>query len=367
MIPRILYGYIIREFLLIFAAALGGFILVCLIGDAAERLSEFIDAKAPARLILLFYLNLIPYYLIYVLPASSLIATLFTLGQMTRHNEITAMLASGISLFRIFRPLLALMIIVSGVSFVIDETIVPAANERKSDIYDYQIRGITRPLREIRSSVDYQGNDRRRWVAGTFNLFSRSLEEVKLFQFSGQPESPHIDYRIDARSAFYSPDSGWIFREGILRYFKDRASGESVVRFSSLLLPHLTEKPADFVIEADEPQDMTFKKLQEAIERKKRNGIVTIRDEVELWQKTSLPAANLIIVVFGAPLAAMRRRIGPGMGIALGIVVYMVYMGSFFLTRSMGYSGFINPPAAAWVSNVIFAAGGILIFFKVRR
>ncbi|HUU29824.1 MAG TPA: LptF/LptG family permease [archaeon] len=367
MTPRLLYGYIIQEFLKIFAASVAGFLLVCLIGDAAERLSKFIDCQAPARLILLFYLNQIPYYLIYILPASSLIATLFTLGQMGRHNELTAMLSSGISLLRIFLPLFVLLLFVSAVSFTIDETIVPQANQRKSDIMDYQIQNRPRPSREIRKAVDYQGEGSRRWVAESFNLNTASMNDVKLIQFSGPPESPRIDYRIDAAGACYVPDSGWSFKAGTLRYFKDEPSGEWAVRFDRLLLPQLTERPADFVIEVKEAQQMNYTELKEAIERKRRNGIKTTRDEVEFWYKTALPASNFIIVIFGAPLAVMRRRIGPGIGIAMGIVLYILFMGSSYITKSMGYNGVINPLAAAWASNLVFALCGVLIFFRVRN
>ena len=367
MSPRILYAYLIREFLKIFAIAVGGFLIVCLVGDAAERLSSFIDAQAPARLILLFYLYQIPYYLIFVLPASSLIATLFTLGQMNRHNELVAMLASGISLGRIFMPLLGVMLIISGLSFVVDEKLTPVANARKKEIYDYQIRGRVPPEKTIRKGVDYQAENGRRWIAEIFNLNTATMKDVKLLKFAGSPESPRIDYRIDASAAVFKPDSGWIFTGGTLRSFNPQSRGEWAISFERLLLPRFSERPADFMIEFKEAQQMNIAQLKKAIQRKRRNGIKVERDETELWLKTSLPAANFIIVIFGAPLAVLRRRIGPGVGIALGVVVYMLYMASFYLTRSMGYSGIIHPAAAAWSPNAIFAVAGFLIFLKVRK
>ena len=368
MIARILYSYITREFLVIFAAALGGFLLVCLIGDAAERLSKFIDSQAPVKLILLYYMFQVPFYLIYILPASSLIATLFTLGRMNRHHELTAMRSSGVSLGRIFMPLLVVMLFVSAAAFLIDETVVPAANIRKTEIYDYRIRGRTKPSLDVRSNLDYLGEDGRRWRAASFLRRTSSLREVEFLKLADQSEHPRIAYRIDAPLANWSADSGWCFIDGTLRLFDhERHASEWVVNFDRLYLKDAVEVPEDFTFEVKQAQQMNLRELSVAIQRKVRNGVRVTRDRVELWLKTSMPVTSFIIVVFGAPLAVSRRRLGPGIGTALGLLVYMVFMGSFYITRSLGYNDVIHPVAAAWSSNIIFGIAGIVFFLRVRK
>ncbi len=367
MIPRVLYAYTVREFLKIFIAALAGLLIVCLVGDAADRLNDFIDAQAPSALIVAFYLNMIPFYAMYVLPAASLIATLFTLGQMSRHNELTAMLSSGISLGRILLPIYVLMLLLSAGSFLVDETLVPLTNENKKDIMDYRIKGRPQPTSEVRQNLDYLGEDGRRWSAGVFRPKKAELEKVRLLQFSGPAEDLSISFRLDAPRARFVPDSGWVFYDGSCRQFDPGGSQEWAVSFRRLVLPGLSERPADFSIEVKEAQVMNFRELSSAIERKRRNGIKVTRDEVELWLKTAMPAANFIIVLFGAPLAVSRRRMGPGIGMAVGLVVYMAFMGSFYVTRSLGYSGMIPPVAAAWTSNFLFGLAGLVFFLKVRK
>lgn len=367
MILKLLDRYIIREFVLIFIIALAGFLFVCLVGDAAERLNEIIDSRAPLNLILLFYLNQIPYYLIFVLPASSLIATLFTLGQFSKHNELTAMLASGVSLGRIFLPVMVVMLGVSAAAFALNETVVPAANRNKEEIQDYQISGRARPEPGIRRSVDYQGEDGRRWVANMFRVSAGAFDKVRLIRFTGPPENLRIDYRIDAERAHYITGGDWRFENGTIRYFPAGSRDEEIIKFERLVLRHLEERPEDFVVESQDPQQMTFAELRDEIHRLYRNGLRTARPETELWFKTSLPAANFIIVLFGAPLAVTRRRMGPGIGIALGVMVYMLFMGSYYIFRSMGYGEVIPPQLAAWGSNGIFAAAGVLTFLKVRK
>jgi len=368
MIARTLYSYIIREFMAVFIASLGGFILVCLVGDAAERLSKFIDSQAPLKLILLYYLNQVPFYLIYILPASSLIATLFTLGRLNRHNELTAMRSSGVSLGRIFLPLLVLMVFICSAAFLIDETVVPAANRRKADILDYRIRGLARPRADVRHNLDYLGEAGRRWRAASFHLATSTLRDVEFLKLSEQDEHPRIAYRIDAPLASWKPDSGWCFSKGTLRLFDhERHGSEWVVKFERLCLSAPTEVPQDFTFEVKQAQQMNFRELSLSIQRKVRNGVRVSRDRVELWLKTSMPLASFIIVVFGAPLAVSRRRLGPGIGTALGLLVYMAFMGSFYITRSLGYNEVIHPAAAAWSSNVVFGIAGIVFFLKVRK
>ncbi len=367
MIPRLLDRYIIREFVLIFMVSMAGFLFVCMVGDIAERLNDFVDANAPLKLILLFYANQVPYYLIFVLPASSLIATLFTLGQFSKHNELTAMLASGVSLGRAFRPIMIFMLGISAAAFAINETVVPEANRNKEEIRDYQITGRARPTPGVRRGVDYQGENGRRWVANLFRLEAGAFDKVRLIGFAGGPEKLRIDYRIDAESAHYVTDGRWRFNDGTVRYFQGGGRKETVVRFEQMVLTSLDERPADFVVETRDPQQMTFSELRAEIGRLARNGLRTARAETELWFKTSLPAANFIIVLFGAPLAVTRRRMGPGVGIALGVVVYMLFMGSYYVFRSMGYSEIISPQVAAWGGNVLFAVAGVATFLKVRK
>ncbi|MBW7997989.1 MAG: YjgP/YjgQ family permease [Candidatus Glassbacteria bacterium] len=367
MIPRLLDRYIIREFVLIFLVSMAGFLFVCLVGDAAERLNDFVDSRAPLKLILLFYVNQVPYYLIFVLPASSLIATLFTLGQFSKHNELTAMLAAGVSMGRVFLPVMILMLGVSAAAFALNETIVPEANRNKEEIQDYRIRGRARPQRGFRRNVDYQGEGGRRWVANLFRLEAGAFDKVRLIGFSGPPEGLEIEYRIDAESAHYISGGNWRFTDGTMRYFPAGGREEQVVRFEEMVLTGLKERPADFVVESRDPQQMTFAELKKEIRRLYRNGLRTARAETELWFKTSLPVANFIIVLFGAPLAVTRRRMGPGVGIALGVVVYMLFMGSYYIFRSMGYSEVISPLMAAWGSNVLFAVAGVATFLKVRK
>lgn len=366
MIPKLLDRYIVREFVLIWLIAIAGFLFVCLVGDAAERLNDFVDFNAPLHLILLFYVNQAPYYLVFVLPASSLIATLFTLGQFNKHNELTAMQASGISLARIFAPLMVYMLAVSAGAFAFNETIVPVANRNKEEINDYRIKGVQPPRPGVRRGVDYQGEEGRRWIADTFRAEAAALEKVRLIGFTGPPDDFRIAYRIDADRAHYVSGGDWRFTDGTVRYF-DEGRTERTVKFDRLVLKNLKERPQDFSVETRDPQQMTFAALSDEIGRLRRNGLRTARAETELWFKTSLPLTSFVIVLFGAPLAVTRRRMGPGVGIALGVMVYMCFMVSYYVFRGLGYSDTLPPGLAAWGSNIIFSAGGVGLFLKVRK
>ena len=366
MIGGLLDRYVLRQFFIVFVVSLAGFLAVCLLGDYAERLSKFVDSDAPKHLILMFYIYQIPYYLIFVLPASSLIATLFTLGHMMRHNELTAMRSSGISLARIFTPLYIFMAVLSLTTFYANETIVPKSNQMKTEIMDYEIRGKTRPSSQLRHNLDYLGDAGRRWQARSFILQDSLMRDVRLLGTSYREGRSRIDYRIDAAMAKYSNASGWSFTDGTMRDFS-RAAEEKAYVFDTLTVAGFKENPVDFTVEMVEPDEMNFQTLKNVIEKKERNGLKVSRDKVILWIKTAMPLTSFIIVLFGAPLAVSRKKMGAGFGAALGLVVYMAYMASFYLSRSLGYSGFLNPIAAAWASNVIFGIGGLLLFTRVRK
>ena len=125
--------------------------------------------------------------------------------------------------------------------------------------------GRSRPEPGVRRNVDYQGEGGRRWVANMFRVSAGAFNQLRVIGFDGPPENLRIGYRIDAERAQYITDGDWRFENGTIRYFPEGSRQEEVIRFESMTLKGLAERPEDFVIETQDPQQMTFAELRDEI------------------------------------------------------------------------------------------------------
>ena len=103
-IAGILFRYLVMEFLRILALCLLAFIVVYLIADFSDRIDDFLKHQAPVGAIVRYFLVRVPLIINEVLPIAVLAAMLLSLGGLSRHNELTAMRACGLSSAQIVAP-----------------------------------------------------------------------------------------------------------------------------------------------------------------------------------------------------------------------------------------------------------------------
>ena len=123
--------YLVRQFLTILGFSILGFVSIFVIVDLIENLDRFIDNNVPTRVVVSYYLYTLPWFVSIGLPMSMLISTVFSLGNMVKLNEWTALKASGISIYRTAWPLLTIGMVMSLGSFVLDNKLVAYGNEKR--------------------------------------------------------------------------------------------------------------------------------------------------------------------------------------------------------------------------------------------
>ena len=134
-------SYVVRQFFSLLGVSLLGFIVIFLVVDAVENMDKFIDAEVPKGVIAAYYFHSIPWFVSIGLPMAVLVSTIFTVGLLSRRNELTAMKASGVSLYRIAMPLILCSILISGASFFFEDRVVTAGNQKRRAIEkDYLIK-----------------------------------------------------------------------------------------------------------------------------------------------------------------------------------------------------------------------------------
>jgi lipopolysaccharide export system permease protein len=353
--------YLARAILRPLAFAMGAFLTVAVVVDLFERLDTFIDHDVPFHLITQYYVATLPFLFIIILPISTLIAVLFSLGGMARRNELIAMTANGISLYRILAPVLVVGFGVSVVGLAFTTELVPRGNDHSKQIYDHEIRGRPKRSETQRRDLNYLGAEGRFFLARQFDGDEGRMKEVVVQQFA----EGTLVYRIDADTADWEDDE-WVFRSGYVRRFRDDGPPE-VEHFDERAFPQFPETPRDFLRVVKEPSEMTLPELREHARRTRATGGDPTRLLVDEQTRYSFPFASFIVVLLGAPLTGAIRRGGHALGFGLALLVGFVYYVLLQIGETYGTNGTLPPWLAAWLPNMFFLLLGLLGLWKTRK
>jgi len=360
MILRIHEKYILRQFFKVFFFSIISFTIIYITVNIFEEIDNFIDHQAQLHYIALFYLYSIPFILTYITPVSLLLAAVFTMGILGRRNELTAFIASGLSLTRVARPILAAALVVSVASLFFNEFVVTRANRAMKDVKQYDIEGRQRSDPYLKENLYYLGDDGFVYLARRYNHRTKTLYDVVVQRF----ERNTLTRRIDAKRAFWR-DGKWIFYQGFDRKFTD--GSEEVRRFDEMSIPELHELPEDFAKETIEQEDMNYGQLRSYIEKVRKRGGNVDRYLVDLYFKFSFPLAGFIFVILGVAFASGKRKPSMATGFGLTLAISFIYYGFLRVGQTLGYNGVLQPALAAQMGNILFLFVGIIALVKANR
>ncbi len=352
--------YLLREFSRYYLIALGGFVGFVMLFDAFEKIDTFIDYNASFLEIARYYWFSLPYRTLLVGPLAPLLATFLALGGMTRFNEVTVIKAAGVSLYRLFLPLYVVAVLLSGLTFLVGEGVMPTYNRKARTVMQEEIKG--RTLRELgsRTNVTYLGRNNRLFVIRRYDVPRRTMVDATVQEFSGD----RLTRRIDARTGVWK-DGGWILVNGVERRF-DAGGVEQAVPFDSLRVD-FPERPADFAKEETKPDEMSFSELRRYADRVRQSGSTVERYLTEINLRIAFPLANLVLVLIGSSLAVQVRRGGIALGFGFSLAIAFAYWSLIRTGQILGNNATLPPVLAAWLGNIVFLALGAVLLVRTSK
>ncbi|OFW00514.1 MAG: hypothetical protein A3G20_08510 [Acidobacteria bacterium RIFCSPLOWO2_12_FULL_59_11] len=362
--PRILDRYIAKSFLFYLAIILTALILLIeVVTFFLDLLNDVIRNRIPAILVLDYFVFLTPYLLYITAPLAVLVAVLVSFGILNQRNEIIAVNASGISLFRLTLPIFLLSALLSAALFLFDHLYIPAANRHQDAIHN-RIKG--------RPAQTYYRPDRR-WIMGEgsriyyYNFFEPTeqvLGGVTVFELD--PETFQLTRRILALRAHWEPSlRGWVFQEGWVRELH-KNSVQEFQQFQVRLFPELREPPSYFLKEVKQSTQMNFLELRRYLQDLQQSGFDVTLLSVQFYKKFSFPVFALIMALIGLPFAFSIGRKGALTGVAVSLGIAMIFWGVNSLFEALGNLNELPPLVAAWSPNLLFGLGGLYLFLKIR-
>jgi lipopolysaccharide export system permease protein len=361
----------LRVFVLTVLASLGVFYISTFI-DLADKL--FRGAATTALLLQFFYYQT-PQYVYYIIPIAGLVATLVTIGTMTKNSELVVMRACGVSLYRTAVPLLLFAVASSGVLFAMQELVLARANQ-EADRLNSIIRGF--PAQTI--------SELNRWVASEkgdvyhYDFFDQRADRFARFtlyhldqpawRLSAITYAENVSPAPPSAGGAHGPEPVWKARNGWVRTVTLRKT-KNVVKTAVTYEPFAErdlplEPPRYFKTETPDAQKMTYGQLNDYITQLKASGFNAIPPMVQLQRKVAFPFVTVIMTLLAVPFAVTTGRRGALGGIGIGIALSIVYWVVLSIFGALGEGGVTTPLLAAWAPNILFGAAALYMVLTVR-
>jgi LPS export ABC transporter permease LptG/LPS export ABC transporter permease LptF len=371
--PLILDDYVLRSFVSYLLLILSSLLVLFLVFTYFELLSDIVRKKIPLLTQLEYLLNFVPSVLYQVTPLAVLLTVLIMFGLMQKSNEITAMKATGVSIYRTVIPILIIATTLAGGLFVLDQWYLPYANKRVETLRNL-IKGkpaqtYLRPDRkwifgESKKRSDGTVENRKIYYYEAFDPDRNTFGSVSVFELN--PHSFQMIKRVYAARARWAEHlQKWTFENGWQRSWSNAPGTdprEDLRKFDVSTFAELNEPPTYFKKEVLQSSEMNYDELQRYIYDLQQGGFDVVRLRVQLQKKLAFPLITLVMAVLAVPFALSGGRRGALSGIVVALVIGVTYVLTSSLFEAMGNVSQLPPLIAAWSPDLIFGlAGGYLI------
>ncbi len=352
---RILEKYVLKSYVVSFIFCIVLLIVLGVIGDILGFLDDIVQKNIPLKSILSFYLHLAPFAFVNMAPFASLLSAVYVFNNLSKYHEVTAVIASGLSLWGLLKPILLATFALCLVIFIVNNEFVPQSMRMANRIKWQELDNVkTKGVGKIKNIAVYGKGDQiifsKAYVPGT-----KTLENVIIHR---QDKDHDVTEKISARIVKWE-DGGWVGKDVII--FKLGVGG----KFSSdpEVFKHvkidIKETPQDFIDNEWDPKYMSYKHLKQYLKVFASASKMTVRRlTVELNYKIAFPFTALITVLVGVPFSIETGRANALIGMARGITIAILYLPVMAISLALGKSGVLPPVLSAWLTNIIFVCIG---------
>ena len=358
--------YILKEFLSSFLVVSLFFTLISLIVDVFENLNRFIDNSVPYDILLKYYKASLPSMISVTIPVSCLVSSVFTYGMMIQKREWLVFKSSGLSLYRLSLPVLALGLLLSVSSFYFDDTVVIKNNRVKNDIKNtYMSKNKNKSMgKSIFENVYFQKNQKDLIAIEKFNSNNNVLLNLNYLEIN----EGNLERRIDSNKAEWNQEmQKWNLKKFSIRNFDLNGLEKNFIQSDKDSLIHLDFTPSEILKIGKSSEEISYAELKEQIKSLKNNGINTLKWEVDLNYKIAYSFISLIVIFCGIPLSVFRSNTTLAFGGGLSLATIFSYVIILKFGQSLAYGGILSPLVGAWLSNIVFISIGVYLMLNARK
>jgi lipopolysaccharide export system permease protein len=369
---RLLDRYLLRELLVPLGYCLGGFLIFYVAFDLIFQINRFLEAHLLFWDIVEYYVVTLPELLVeQVLPVSLLLALLYATTHHSRYNELTAMRAAGVSLWRLAAPYFGAGLVFGAIVFLISEFWLPSADDSARLILERRQSVQTQRDQAVRLDFPNEATHRE-WNMGRFNLRTSEIQHLVLT--AKLPDGS--THRVQAESAHYG-DGKWNLSNAVTWDQKPGERAPTLTGSNEVLSLALTETPEWLRSEikfnslraADAAKGpmlsmreiMDYLRLHPQIDADRKARLLT------QWQKQlAAPFTCLAVVLIALPFGTRAGRHNVFVGVASSIFICFGYFILQRISFALGVGRYMPPILAAWLPNIVCGGTGLLLLARAR-
>jgi LPS export ABC transporter permease LptF/LPS export ABC transporter permease LptG len=345
--------YVAGRFLRILALVLTSILLLYVLFEYLEISDEMARVNPPLSAIAGYFRAKLAPILVDVVPIAFAAAALISIAGLVRSAETTALLSSGVSLFRTTASVLVLALLAGAGAYLFAEKVVPdsaaEADRFKKILVGKPPAAATDAWRSF-----LKGESGRFFSAETWDPGSSSLTGVTLFRID--PATYRLISKSYAPEARIVPGKGILLSGGWTRTFSE--DGASLfLRNSGPSFVDAPEAARAFLAGRADPRQMNSVELARFIRIRRAAGADVSAIATGLYQKSSVALAPLLLTLVGLPFAFRYGRRGAVAGIGIALLLGLVYLLLGAALVKGGETGSLPPLLAAWGTNVFFSLG----------
>jgi len=353
--------YIIKKFLGTFFFALLMVICVIIVFDISEKLEDFLKNNAPMKAIIFdYYLNLVPYLANMLSPLFIFIAVIFFTSKMASNSEIVAILSGGVTFNRLLRPFLICAFFLSGLSYYLNNFLIPAANKERLVFEEIYYRN---KLRNFAKDIHLKIDD------GTFIYMSNFVVDLNLGNnFSIEKFNPEGDLTYKLLSGNAKWDTV-VNQWAVTNYVERHINGlEETVNSGRKKYIDINLKPEEFKRRTNYVIAMDYFELNDFIEEQKFKGShQVVLYEIEKHQRIAYPFATFILTLIGVSISSRKVRGGIGLHIGLGLLVSFSYILFMRISSTFAINSGMPVILAVWIPNISYSILALYLLKKAPK
>ncbi len=373
--PSVMDRYIAAELLLPFLFGVGIFSSVLVAANTVfELVRRVVESGLPVAIALNVFLLKLPEVIVWAFPMSTLLAALMTYSRLSSDSELIALRSCGVSIYRLVLPAVILSFVVTGMTFLFNEQVVPAANYQANLILNRALKNEEPAFQE--QNIFYPEYEKVEQPDG-----SKAKILTRLFyadQFDGDRmkgltildrSQQGLNQIIVSDSAMWNPaENIWDFFNGTIYLVAPDSSYRNIVRFNHKQL-RLPRTPLDLAAKSRDYGEMNITQARNQLEIVRLSGEdQKIRKlKVRIQGKIALPFICVVFGLVGAALGTKPQRTGRATSFGISVVVIFSYYLLNFLSDALGVAGVLSPLTSAWLPSVFgFGVGGLLLIRAAR-
>jgi lipopolysaccharide export system permease protein len=359
---RILFVYISKKFIGTFFFSLLALSIIFVIVDMFEHLDEFLDRNTTALNIAEYYMYYIPAILKLLFPIGTLLATLFTIGNLSNLNEITAMKSGSMSLYKLMIPIMVLTIFISIFQLWFSTLVVPRASAVKNEL-SAKYLGEDAHSKYL-MNIFIRETPTRNILIREFNSENQIGSGLQIHDFTSEFH-PRMIEKYNAQTFSWNPKtSEWKLKDITTQKFLPMKFKEEIYSEMNIKLSFNQKELADLVKPIEE---MNIYEFYNFINFQKKGGKDVNQSLTDFHGMLAFPFANLIVALFGVPFASVKRRGGIAIQIGAALIVSFAYLVFTKIGQIIGTSIGIGPIISAWMANILFLIAGLIVLFKTPK